>query len=57
MSVDDLDMLDKTDFDKRMMGRKSRGDEALWYIIYPDDKFRTRWDIIITMYRFFLLPI
>jgi hypothetical protein len=49
LSVEDLDILDKTDFDKRMMGRKSRGEEARWYIIYPDDKFRARWDIIITM--------
>jgi hypothetical protein len=49
LSVEDLDILDKTDFDKRMMGRKSRGAEALWYIIYPDDSFRARWDIVITM--------
>ena len=45
----ELDMFEKTDFDKRMIGRKSRGEEARWYIIYPDDKFRGRWDIIITM--------
>jgi hypothetical protein len=44
-----LDMLEKTDLDKRMMGRKSKGEDAHWYIIYPDDKFRARWDIIITM--------
>jgi hypothetical protein len=49
IDIDALDMLEKTDFDKRLIGRKSRGDEAHWYIIYPDDKFRGKWDFIITM--------
>ena len=49
LDLEGLDVLDKTDFDKRMIGRKSRGDEARWYIIYPDDKFRNRWDFVITM--------
>ncbi len=52
LDLENQDMFEKTDFDKRMIGRKSRGEEARWYIIYPDDKFRARWDIIITMYKF-----
>jgi hypothetical protein len=44
-----LDRLEKTAFDKRMVGRKSRGDLALWYIIYPDDSIRGKWDLLITL--------
>ena len=42
-------MLDKIAIDKRMIGRKRRGAEALWYIVYPDDKFRNKWDLLITL--------
>lgn len=33
-----------------LTGRKSRGINARPYILYPDDKFKTRWDIVLTMY-------
>jgi len=49
IDMNKLDLLERTAFDKRMVGRKSRGDQALWYIIYPDDSFRSKWDLIITL--------
>lgn len=33
----------------KMVGRRSRGKKAKKYILYPDDRFRTRWDFLISM--------
>ena len=49
IDMENLDMFERTDLNTRLTGRKSKGEEALWYIIYPDDKFRGRWDFFITM--------
>ncbi len=47
--MEGLDILDKIDINKKMLGRKSRGEKARWYIIYPDDKLRKWWDLLITL--------
>ena len=45
----DLDILDRTQFNEKMMGRRTKGALAKSCIIYPDDKFRSRWDFIVSM--------
>ena len=37
-----------TELDSKMIGRKSKGAKAKWWLLYPDDKTRVIWDLLIT---------
>ena len=43
------DYIETVFFNIKMTGRKSKGIKAKRFILYPDDKIRTRWEIMMSM--------
>ena len=41
------DFIQMTDLTSRMNARKSRGHHVRMWVIYPEDQFRTIWDLFI----------
>lgn len=44
-----MDILDRTQFNEKMIGRRSKGASAKPWIVYPDDLFRSRWDLLVLL--------
>jgi hypothetical protein len=42
------DLMSMGEVDGRLLGRLSRGKRARKWIVYPDDNFRTNWDLLST---------
>ena len=43
------EFIDTVFINNKMTGRKSKGPKAKRFVLYPDDKIRTRWEAIISM--------
>ena len=43
------EFIDTVFINNKMTGRKSKGLKAKRFILYPDDKIRTRWEIMMSM--------
>ena len=43
------DFFEMMEIDQRKLGRISRGIHSKAWIIYPDDRFRPKWDLVITV--------
>ncbi len=43
------DYFEMMEIDKKKLGRISRGINSKSWIIYPDDRFRPKWDLVITV--------
>jgi hypothetical protein len=49
MKRDKKEFLETVFINNVMIGRRSRGNKAKKYVLYPDDKFRTRWEFLMSM--------
>jgi hypothetical protein len=43
------EFIDTVFINNKMTGRKSKGVKAKRFILYPDDKIRTNWEIIMSL--------
>jgi hypothetical protein len=50
MKSEKKEFLETVFINSAMTGRKSKGKKAKKYVFYPDDRFRTRWEFLMSMY-------
>lgn len=49
IATQDRDMYTMMEIDTKKLGRVSRGINQKSWLLYPDDAFRSKWDLVITL--------
>ncbi len=49
IATQDRDMYTMMEIDTKKLGRVSRGINQKSWLLYPDDSFRSKWDLVITL--------